>query len=549
MLEALEFDCAGGAYAYDRVYAMHTFRREAAFARGPQRGVLVSLPKQQASPFSVPLLIGIIGLAIAWRLPSLLHDGLWRDEANVYVQLTAPSFREFMHRVTSTEWHPPLYFVLNYVWTKLAGVSEFALKILPFSFSILTVPATYALGKTAAGTRTGLLAAAMYAVAPLAIAYSSEYLYPVMGFLCTLLAWMVMRARYIALSPKAFISISIVTLLTIYTHYAALFYIPLLIGWALIARTAIRNRLTLAIALVIGTLPFVIWLPIFLQQRAIGVPYATQTTIAAKAGFYALAIVQSMPIQPLLLQVVLYAAVLLAIVFLARAGRLNRDLSALGIIFIVALAIISAANLLEIRYVFNVYALLCVFVAGVLVDQGILMTRSLPARLHTSVFVTAVGLLVVLCASTAAYVFHVTNVPKSGLRSLIVTQADAQKTLYVIAPDYLASTFAYYTRDRRVTSYGFVRWHDAEVFRLAGYETDWNMPSAVSDAVTSIARESIHFRYLDVVADRYAQDHGRVPYGKTWQLLERLRAAYPLVRHTEYAGRNETVSVYRFRFR
>ncbi|HZV77278.1 MAG TPA: hypothetical protein VFF63_05955, partial [Candidatus Babeliales bacterium] len=72
-----------------------------------------------------------------------MHEGLWRDEAYVYVDLIAPTFKEFFHRVVETEYHPPLYFLLVYVWVKLAGISEISLKTLPFICSILTVLAVY----------------------------------------------------------------------------------------------------------------------------------------------------------------------------------------------------------------------------------------------------------------------------------------------------------------------------------------------------------------------------------------------------------------------
>ena len=73
-------------------------------------------------------LIAIVLLAIAVRLPQLLHAGLWRDEAYVWVDLSAPTFGEFWHRITTSESHPPLYFMLVYAWTKLFGSSEMALE-------------------------------------------------------------------------------------------------------------------------------------------------------------------------------------------------------------------------------------------------------------------------------------------------------------------------------------------------------------------------------------------------------------------------------------
>jgi uncharacterized membrane protein len=81
------------------------------------------------------VLAAIIVAAALVRLPLLLHDGLWRDEAYVYVAVTAPTFRDFMQRVIASEYHPPLYFVICYFWVRLVGATELSLKALPFSFA------------------------------------------------------------------------------------------------------------------------------------------------------------------------------------------------------------------------------------------------------------------------------------------------------------------------------------------------------------------------------------------------------------------------------
>ena len=140
--------------------------------------------------------------------------------------LIAPTFREFFHRVIATEYHPPLYFLISDAWVRLAGTSELSLKTIPFVCSVLTILAVYRLGALAGSSAVGLLAAAMYAVSPLAILESGDYLYPLMGLLCTVLAALVMKGRREPLRPARLAAIAGVSILATYTHYAALFYVP-----------------------------------------------------------------------------------------------------------------------------------------------------------------------------------------------------------------------------------------------------------------------------------------------------------------------------------
>ncbi len=218
------------------------------------------------------ILLAIVVLAVLMRLPSLLNDGLWRDEANVYFEVSAPTFIEFLHRTAAIEWHPPLYFFIAYLWSKVGGTGEFALKVLPFAFSILTVPFVYRLGKTASSTAAGLLAAAMYAVAPAAIVVATDYLYPMVTLLYTVLAWLVTLGRREPLTPVRYGLVALATLVVVYSHYTALLYVPLLVLWALTSPKGLRHGLGLASALIAGTIPFVLWLHVFLNEWHTGLP-------------------------------------------------------------------------------------------------------------------------------------------------------------------------------------------------------------------------------------------------------------------------------------
>jgi uncharacterized membrane protein len=491
------------------------------------------------------VLFAVVAVAIVMRLPGLLRDGLWRDQANLYVQVSAPTFGSFLARVAGTEWHPPLFFLVGYAWLKLVGVSELAFTLLPFLFSIATVPIVYALGKAVASHRVGILASFLYAIAPFPIDYAEEYLYPLMGLFATLLALLVARARREALTPARWGAVAIVTLAAVYTHYTALVFVPLLILWALWPGGDRRHALRLAGALLAGALPFALWLPVLLVQRAVGLPNQwPPPALHERISYVGLTALRSMPGSPEPLAIALAAIFGIAFVTLAVRRRLDSDAGALGAIFFAMLVLTAAAGLTTPRYVVPYCELFYVFLAWIAVafaqETGLLHSAIRPAWLTP---ITAV-VLCVFVAFGIQTLFKPNRPPKSGIRTFAAQLTPNRQTLYLIAPDYLASTFSFYTR---TTAYrGFVRWNHPEIFRLAGYAAAWNEKGAVRGTLREIEAAAAQYRELDLVLDNSARNEGKLPYGRSLTLLRDLLARYPLIGAAQYAGRVEPISVYRF---
>jgi 4-amino-4-deoxy-L-arabinose transferase-like glycosyltransferase len=490
-------------------------------------------------------LLAVVAAAVLMRMPGLLHDGLWRDQANAYVQLAAPTFGEFLHRVTETEWHPPLYFLINYVWIKLAGESELAFTLLPFIFSIATVPILYALAKTVATSLAGLVAALLYAVAPMAVAYGGEYLYPLMGLLATLLTLLVAAARRSPPNAARLAAIALVALCAVYTHYTSLIFIPLLAIWSLWPQRGYRSSWT-AMALIAGALPFAAWLGVFTMQRRIGIPYQWPPLgLAAKAEYVYTTTLQFMPARPERLEIALLAIAGGAFAVLVARRGLNSSACALGAIFFAMLTLTTAVNLTTPRYVVAYYPLLCAFEGWLAVAIAAEVRSQLDAGRRRFVLPIAALIGTVFLVGDVQTMLERSSAAKSGIRAFAASHSLSRATLYVIAPDYLAPTFDFYARGASFR--GFVRWRHPEIFRLEGYAAAWNAPSAVARALRAIAGESGTYRELDLVLDDSAHDEGRIPYGKAQQLLREMRARYRLLGYSRYAGRLEPISVYRFK--
>jgi len=291
-----------------------------------------------------------------------------------------------------------------------------------------------------------------------------------------------------------------------------------------------------------------LWLPVFLHQHQVGTPYATPMSLTDKTGYFVvMLLIESMPVQQPVVLWSAFLAIVLASVALTRGAVFRSDAGALAAIYAVVLLELAATNITRIQYLLPAYALLCVFIAyaiGALVER----MRSENLRLWRP---WGAGAVAALCAAfvvaDAVQAVDGAALPCSGIRTFVQQRALQADTLYVLAPDYLAPTFAFYARGTPVDTIGFARIEHPELFTLEGYVTLWNDPAAIDDAMNAIARAARDHEFVDYVAEQNVVDHGRMPYRKVWQLLARLRERYRLVDVTKYPASWEPVIVYRFK--
>ena len=92
----------------------------------------------------------------------------------------AATIGDVIHNLATQDSHPPLYFVLAYLWMKLFPsdgglVSLFAARLLPAIIGAASIPCVYVLGKVAFRSRlVGHLTAAMMAVSPYGVFLAQE---------------------------------------------------------------------------------------------------------------------------------------------------------------------------------------------------------------------------------------------------------------------------------------------------------------------------------------------------------------------------------------
>ncbi len=230
-------------------------------------------------------LVLLLLLATGLRFYRLDAQSLWNDEGNAAraAERTIP----LILAAAEGDIHPPGYYLLLHFWRALAGESEFALRALSAFCGVLTVAFTYALGRRLLGGSTGLGAAFLAALSPLAVYYSQEArMYALLGLLATASTCFLCDMRYAIcasrLSPIAHRGSGVVTLAGyvttaaagLYTHYAFPFVLAvhnlLFLGWWWVRgrRGSDRWRLLVGWAILQATalLLFLPWLPTALQS-------------------------------------------------------------------------------------------------------------------------------------------------------------------------------------------------------------------------------------------------------------------------------------------
>jgi mannosyltransferase len=117
----------------------------------------------------------IVVLAAVLRFATLRTQSIWFDEAATWDLVRRP-FGEMLERIPDGESNPPLFYVLEWGWTRVFGDGEAGLRSLSALAGLFTVPVAYAIGRQAADglARAGLVAAALVAVNPLLVWFSQE---------------------------------------------------------------------------------------------------------------------------------------------------------------------------------------------------------------------------------------------------------------------------------------------------------------------------------------------------------------------------------------
>jgi 4-amino-4-deoxy-L-arabinose transferase-like glycosyltransferase len=119
------------------------------------------------------IIVVLLLLAFALRIWNLAAQSVWWDEAFT-VQTASHGWANLWHMLQTGDRNPPLYFLSLFLWSGVAGWSEFSLRFLSVVYGVIGVMLVYKSTARLFGSRAGACALAVTAFAPALVVYSQE---------------------------------------------------------------------------------------------------------------------------------------------------------------------------------------------------------------------------------------------------------------------------------------------------------------------------------------------------------------------------------------
>jgi mannosyltransferase len=223
-----------------------------------------AVERTRAPRSATALVVAMTLLALVLRLPSFA-DSLFGDELSTYYIVTGHGLGRTLDLLAgnTADLNPPLTFVLAWLTERLGDPAQ-SLRVASLVAGVAAVPLTYVLGLWTIGRGAGLVAAALLALSPLLIFYSTEArAYSVV--LCLVLLSTLALVRAVRTDGlRWWVAYGVTSCAAIYAHYPAAFVLIAQIGWALWARPgAWRALLAANGAAAVAYLP---WVPTLLDN-------------------------------------------------------------------------------------------------------------------------------------------------------------------------------------------------------------------------------------------------------------------------------------------
>jgi hypothetical protein len=238
-----------------------------------------------ASP--VLVVVGVVVLLAGLAAYFWTRSDMWLDEA-LSVNVARLPLGE-LQEALKQDGAPPLYYVLLHIWTGVLGTGDVAARSLSGVCMVGAAVALWFAARRFAGTTAAWIAALLMAASPYAIRYATEarmYSLIVLLVSCGVVAFQ--RALEEPRLGRLAV-LAVIVALAIYTQYWA-FYLVIVVAALLVwmawrgeHRDAARRML---VAVAIGCLTFLPWLPTFLYQRAhTGTPWGSPVLPGIPIGY------------------------------------------------------------------------------------------------------------------------------------------------------------------------------------------------------------------------------------------------------------------------
>jgi hypothetical protein len=159
---------------------------------------------------------------------------------------------------------PPLYYLLLHGWTIVLGTSDFSLRMFSVLWSLATIPLIFVIGRALNGSKAGLLACAIFAVASQAVYYSTEgRMYSLVWFLMSAYAYAMLKLHDEGVTWAWVPTAVLAGAAGLLTHYFFMFPWIACTAWLLVekGRTTRWTPVLVGLAIVIIVLPWYVYLP------------------------------------------------------------------------------------------------------------------------------------------------------------------------------------------------------------------------------------------------------------------------------------------------
>lgn len=200
-------------------------------------------------------------LGFALRLYRLDGQSIWFDEAYTLTLSKLPPDELVQRMLDEEDFHPPLHYLLLHYWYKLAGYSVFSARLWSALCGTGCVAAIFLLTRALFDTRTGLVAALLFAVAQSPLMFAQEARpYAQLHLLGLLAAFSFVRAQSLR-SRAWWWTFILLCVLLIYTYYYGVLIALSLALWAVAFRSRCRVPLSWWIAgAVVGLVLYLPWI-------------------------------------------------------------------------------------------------------------------------------------------------------------------------------------------------------------------------------------------------------------------------------------------------
>lgn len=228
-------------------------------------------PERLVRDRALLVLVAATALGAALRFATLGLQSLDEDET-VSVWLMHHSLWGLLADIPRTESTPPLFYVLEWLWTRVFGTGAVGMRSFSAALGVLTIPLSWLVARELAGRRAGAITAVLVALSPALVWYSQEaraYALLVLSSAATLLFFVraVRGSSTAGRHPLVWWAASACLALT--THYYAFFLVAAEAVWLLLARGSVRRAHALVAIGVVGAAALALS-PLALQQASNG---------------------------------------------------------------------------------------------------------------------------------------------------------------------------------------------------------------------------------------------------------------------------------------